>query len=50
MEDSESSLLRFAEIMGALGHLVEHGPDLLPFCIQLLELGRGNVTAIDRVI
>lgn len=36
--------------MGTLGHFVEHGPDLLPFRVELFELGRGDVAGIDGVI
>jgi len=36
--------------MGALGHFVEHGSDLLPFRIELFELRRADVAGIDGVI
>jgi len=29
-----SARLRLAEVVGALSHFVEHGADLLPFCVE----------------
>jgi hypothetical protein len=42
--------LGLAEIMGALSHFVEHGPDLLPFRVELFELRGGDVAGINGVI
>jgi hypothetical protein len=36
--------------MGTLSHFVKHGSDLLPFRIELFELGHVDVDGIDRVI
>jgi len=42
--------LGFAEVVCALGYLVEHGADLLPFCIEFFELRRSDVGSVCCVI
>jgi hypothetical protein len=36
--------------VGALGHFVEHGADLLPFRVELFELRWADVASVDGVI
>ena len=45
-----SARLRLAEVMGALGHFVEHGADVLPFSVEILELHHGDVARVEGVI
>ena len=47
---NKSPFLRFAEIMGAFGHFVEHGSNLLPFRVELLELCRADVAGIEGMV